>query len=322
MTVVHEQDIARYVEQVRAALADLPPQLRDELTEDLPEHLAEVAAEGDGSLVDRLGSPEAYAAELRTAAGAAVPSARPNLDQRLAAARINLRDRIRIADRTLGPLVGYARASEFLALLRPGWWVLRGYLVAVLITGSGGVVPRLGGSVLAGLVVLGAAVIGSIWLGRRSGGFRLWPRRAVHAGAFLLLLIAFVQVVQIDREARWDPYYPEPASYADPSGQISDIFVYDEQGRLVPNARLFDQDGNVIRLGDEWCWDEGTQESVQAVAGSYPHCPGDAPFTFRTDATPTPADATPAPSDASPAPSDATPGPSDAAPAPTGTPHR
>ncbi|WP_425487277.1 HAAS signaling domain-containing protein, partial [Micromonospora maritima] len=64
------QEITDYVDRVRAALADLPPSVRDELTEDLPEHLAEVAAEGDGALVDRLGPPEAYAAELRTVAGA------------------------------------------------------------------------------------------------------------------------------------------------------------------------------------------------------------------------------------------------------------
>ncbi|MEE3919703.1 hypothetical protein V2I01_19575 [Micromonospora sp. BRA006-A] len=41
------QEITDYVDRVRAALADLPPAVRDELTEDLPEHLAEVAAEGE-----------------------------------------------------------------------------------------------------------------------------------------------------------------------------------------------------------------------------------------------------------------------------------
>ncbi|MFF3866939.1 HAAS signaling domain-containing protein, partial [Micromonospora sp. NPDC001898] len=64
MTVM-EQEIVDYVTRVRAALADLPPTVRDELTEDLAEHLAEVAAEGDEPLADRLGAPEAYAAELR-----------------------------------------------------------------------------------------------------------------------------------------------------------------------------------------------------------------------------------------------------------------
>jgi hypothetical protein len=49
-------DISTYVEAVRAALADLPSATRDELLEDLPEHLAEVQAEDTGSLVDRLGT--------------------------------------------------------------------------------------------------------------------------------------------------------------------------------------------------------------------------------------------------------------------------
>ena len=45
MTVMDGPEISGYVERVRAALADLPPEVRDELTEDLPEHLAEVQAE-------------------------------------------------------------------------------------------------------------------------------------------------------------------------------------------------------------------------------------------------------------------------------------
>jgi hypothetical protein len=53
-----EQEIAGYVERVRQALADLPPTVRDELLEDLPEHLAEVAAEDAGAFAERLGPPE------------------------------------------------------------------------------------------------------------------------------------------------------------------------------------------------------------------------------------------------------------------------
>ena len=59
----------RYLAGVREALADLPEDVRDELLEDLPAHFAEVLAEHDGSLDDRLGPPAAYAADLRAAAG-------------------------------------------------------------------------------------------------------------------------------------------------------------------------------------------------------------------------------------------------------------
>ena len=69
MTTVATIEIESYYDRVRAALAGLAPEMRDDLLEDLPDHLAEVLAEGDGSLRDRLGEPEAYADELRAAAG-------------------------------------------------------------------------------------------------------------------------------------------------------------------------------------------------------------------------------------------------------------
>ncbi|MDT4958929.1 MAG: hypothetical protein QOD31_2728, partial [Pseudonocardiales bacterium] len=78
MTTVATIEIESYYDRVRAALAGLAPEMRDDLLEDLPDHLAEVLAEGDGSLRDRLGEPEAYADELRAAAGVepgAVPTA-------------------------------------------------------------------------------------------------------------------------------------------------------------------------------------------------------------------------------------------------------
>ena len=66
-------DVARYVTAVRAACADLPgPPDRELLLED---HLGEVAAEAGGPLAERLGRPEAYAAELRASAGLPGPGA-------------------------------------------------------------------------------------------------------------------------------------------------------------------------------------------------------------------------------------------------------
>src|ERR1700719_3485965 len=70
----HADDVTTYAATVRAQLADLPATERDALLEDLEQHLGEVAAEGEGSLVDRLGPPEAYAVELRAAYSAGPPS--------------------------------------------------------------------------------------------------------------------------------------------------------------------------------------------------------------------------------------------------------
>ena len=175
MNTTAQDDITGYVDAVRAALADLPAATRDELIEDLPEHLAEVKADGAGSLIDRLGTPEAYAAELRSTAGfvGGFPDP-PDGPDRLAELRDTALRQLRTADVKVGPLLGYARASEFLALLRPAWWLLRGYLAAMVVAwaldDSGqpqGLLPRIGGSeVVAGLMLAGV-ILGSLWLGRR-----------------------------------------------------------------------------------------------------------------------------------------------------------
>jgi hypothetical protein len=305
MTVT-EQEIADYTARVRAALADLPPAVRDELTEDLPEHLAEVAAEGGGPLADRLGAPEAYAAELRAAAGAGGPAAARNLDQRAAAVAAALRARLRAADRNLGPILGYASASEYLRLLRPAWWVLRGYLAAMLITvmttgAPFGLLPRLGGSTLAALLLLGLCVVASVWLGRRPPTLRRWPRIALRAGTVVIAVFAFAGFVDADdRLGRHESGY-EPASVEAPF--ISDIFVYDGDGQLVRDARLFDQDGNPIRLGHSRCANWEITDPRPATP-TYPYCPEQAPFPVAPGAhPPTPAASatpTPAPPTATP----------------------
>ena len=91
-------------------------------------------ADGAGSLVDRLGTPEAYAAEPRATAGlvGGFPDP-PTRSDKLADLRAAALRRLSAADLRVGPLLGYERASEFLALLRPAWWVLRGCLAAMVV---------------------------------------------------------------------------------------------------------------------------------------------------------------------------------------------
>ena len=64
-------DVATYAASVRAALSNLPTDQSEVLLEDLEDHLREVAAEAEGPLAERLGPPEQYAQELRSAYGAA-----------------------------------------------------------------------------------------------------------------------------------------------------------------------------------------------------------------------------------------------------------
>ncbi|HEY3471030.1 MAG TPA: hypothetical protein VGL47_38240 [Amycolatopsis sp.] len=68
-----------YLARVRTALADLPASEIEEILEDVRPHLAELEAElGEGArveaLIERLGSPESYAAELRASGGYPPPS--------------------------------------------------------------------------------------------------------------------------------------------------------------------------------------------------------------------------------------------------------
>ncbi|MFI6759138.1 HAAS signaling domain-containing protein [Micromonospora sp. NPDC050417] len=289
-----EREITEYVERVRWALADLPEVDRDELLEDLPEHLAEVAAEGTGALVDRLGTPEAYAAELRAAAGLAAPNQPAKSDNRVASAVRQLRDRLQTVDRRVAPLIGYASVTDLLRLLRPAWWVLRAYLVAMLVTvmttnGQFGLLPRVDDNDIAGLLLLALCIIGSTWLGRRSDQFRGWRRHLLRLGTVAIVIFGLVGFVDVDKRGRQSGYY-EPAYNADPYADVRDVYVYDPQGRLVEGVRLFDQEGRPIRLGYPWC--ETVDRHLgqpypelalpDALRQPYPYCPQGAPFRFST----------------------------------------
>lgn len=277
-------DITAYVGAVRGSLADLPEATRDELLEDLPEHLAEVKADGAGSLVDRLGTPEAYAAELRATAGFVGGFPDPPED-RFAELRATASRVTRDLDGRFGPLFGYERASQFLVLLRPAWWVLRGYLaamaVAALLDDSGqphGLLPRIGGSEVVAALLLAGGILGSIWLGRRTlRGLAPWPRYALFAGTVFLAIAALSGFLSADSNARGSQY--ADTNYTDPYSNVQDVFVYDQQGHLVDGARLFDQDGQPIRLGNPYCPDESTGTDSQIpVDAPYPYCARNAPF--------------------------------------------
>ena len=318
MNATGTDEITAYVEAVRAALAGLPETTRNELLEDLPEHLAEVAADGIGTLTDRLGPPSVYASELLASAGfvGGFPDPPPSVDRYAELREVTLQ-RLRVVDAKAGPLFGYARASEFLTLLRPAWWVLRGYLAAMvvawLLDDSGqpiGLLPRIGGSEVIAVLLLAAAVLGSIWLGRRSLRLNQWPRYALWAGSAVLVLVALGGFLSADSNAR-DSMYTDVNNYDNnPYGHVQDVFVYDEQGRLIQGARLFDQDGQPIRMGSPYCQqEEPYADSVPAPDDSkYPYCAQNAPFRMPMDSAsgepsaPSPSGSAPSPDSPSAAP--------------------
>jgi hypothetical protein len=166
--------------------------------------------------------------------------------------------------------------------------VLRGYLVAMVIAyliegnrSTLGLLPRLAGTDRVALVLLGGCVIVSIVLGKREPGLARWPKYALWSGTAVLLLFSLGGFLAADDDSR-NPGYADVGSYGtDPFSYVTDVFVYDGQGRLVTGARLFDQDGNPLQLGSStWCSDPVTGEVNERFYRSlgYPACPQNAPF--------------------------------------------
>ena len=270
-------------------------------------------AEGAGTLRQRLGEPAAYAAELLAATGVTGATAPPTRPDRLAALRERAEPILRRADLRVGPMLGYPKATDFLVLLRPAWWVLRGYLFAMVVAhlldnGSEpiGLLPRIGGSEVIALLLLGAGIVASIWLGRRGTPTKPWPRYVLRSGTAVLIILAWAGFAGADSDARHSPFVDSGYQGGDTSPQVRDIFVYDSEGRLVEGAHLYDQDGTPVLLGETWCSDPQSGDSWQSRSRGYPHCPQLNPFR------------SPGASPSGPAPSGSAPsGPAPSGPAPS-----
>jgi hypothetical protein len=246
-------DVLTYAAAVRAALADLPAEQREELLEDLEGHLLEVVEDGD--LRERLGDPEAYAAELRASAGLPGPVVGKGWGAVLRGRASTLRRR---AERV--PLA--QEAIAFAPDLRPGWWVVRAWLlvlVAGAVTADDGrygmssfPLPSVYDSTVVGVLALLGAIVVSVRLGRCSDALPRRRRRLVVIANVAVLVGATVLAADLRGAVLGTTsYYVETSSpYADvlsgPNGPISNIYPYDSQGRPLRDVQLFDQDGNPL----------------------------------------------------------------------------
>ena len=251
-TLTTAPEVTRYLEEVRRHLADLPAEERDGLMEDLEDHLANVAAEHGLPLERRLGEPAAFAAELRASAGLDGPT--PTSGRRWGP--------VRAVAGSLATSPTWQRVRAFLPELRPGWWVLRGYLaVAVLaVIGDGRDAlrtfpfPGLGGNAFLGLLAVAVAVPASVSLGRPAieAGRRRWLDRAVTA---LVGLGCFVGLGAVQSGAA-AVSYPVEQHYVRGAGgnylhdaegrPITNIYAYDSAGKLLDGVLLYDQAGRPV----------------------------------------------------------------------------
>jgi hypothetical protein len=256
----------QYLADVERELADLPAEERSELLEDLGMHLAALQEEADERpLSARLGSPAEYAAELRAAAD--LPPRRMDSADETGVAGVTRA--IRRTAAAVGGSRAVAEVRSFVPQLRPAWWVLRGYLVVAVpclrrLDGSRDFpVPAPNGSHVLGVVLVVAAVLMSIAVGRR---------RLPHAAVVAVLLVdvavlfAAAQVMH-DVRARTtaapvashvfepDPFRDSPLITR--HGPVTDILPFSADGTPLSGVLLYDQDGRGLVSGQQrWFADQ------------------------------------------------------------------
>ncbi len=248
-------DVASYADAVRAALASLPEKERESLLEDLESHLAEVASESDAPLQDRLGTPEAYAAELKLAYGAASETGET-------ARRRRMRDKPLALIHAATGTGAYRQVRAMLPELRPGWWILRAYLavlfLAFLFRGQDNLRPipnpfsSLG---LFQILATAVAIVVSVRLGRRGlPGKQAWRVAAVAANVAIVVL-ALPVLVDMSTGSSYAYYGGDPSSsYVAPvqAGYyvpgVTNIYPYSADGKPLKGVLLYDQNGRPLAI--------------------------------------------------------------------------
>jgi hypothetical protein len=253
-TTSRSAEVDAYLAGVAAALADLASDDRQDLLDELGTHLDELSHETDAPLESRLGTPADYAAELRASAGLPPAGARKNVALVWAA-------RLRPAlDR---PSIRATR--EFLASLRPAWWVLRAWvLVGTLALWAERpprwsprliVIPRIGNGTT-GLVLTVAAIVISVQLARhrlRTGGAVRNVSLLVNATALVALLPTLFSLAAASENTACCVSYqvveqtPTKGVYAH-GERLRNIYTYDGAGKLVNDVRLYDEHGRPLDL--------------------------------------------------------------------------
>jgi hypothetical protein len=249
----------QYLLEVERELADLPADERGELLEELAGHLAALEEDPDEAPWEsRLGAPADYARELRAAAGLP-PRATPALSWLAAAS------------------TGWARAKSwrgvqevraFVPQLRPGWWVLRGYLVVLLpaLRGKDAVrdfpVPAPLDSHALGVLLVALAVVASVLVGR----VRL--PRPVAAGVLAanLALLVLAAGAADDATARLTrvrvvhgtvlDYATGQAPLVNRHGPVTNVLPYTADGRPLHDVLLYDQDGRPLLTAAQQWWSD------------------------------------------------------------------
>jgi len=278
-------DVATYASSVRAALSDLPPAQAEVLLEDLEDHLREVASEAGGPLAERLGPPEQYAQELRAAYGA-THAGGSRQDPAL-------RD-LRLAVRAVTASAWFAQVRAFLPELRPGWWVLRAYIVVLLLTEAFSrnynlrPIPNpFSSRGLIEIIAAAIAIVVSIRLGRRNRALSNRGRLLAIGANVMIALIAIPVLARMSTFPSMAMMESGAAGQSQqmilPSGVVTNIYPYSRDGKPLTDVLLYDQDGRPLTTSPN-VGDVTTEYPVgadgQPITNAYPlrqqHLNGDA----------------------------------------------
>jgi len=279
-THVLPAQITAFAADVRAALADLPADEVDELTDGLEADLAEAYAE---DLARELPDPVSYAAELRGAAGLPTPQPRrgriASIGAQVAGIGADLRRSLRANPAT-------AAGLDFLATLRPAWWIARAWAAFQCFGAFFGFEGDLLPADLVQWVLLLVLIAGSVFLGRRT--WPAWGRVLIGVGnviAVVTLLFALPEVpTHADLGYAWDnadSAYDSGMDYmesGDGTGvylngnEVTNIFAYDARGRALTGVQLFDQDGKPLTTsvpGGNGCLEKAAETDECTTPGAW-----------------------------------------------------
>ena len=263
-------EIAEFANGVRAALADLPADEVDDLTDGLEADLAESLAE---DLRRTLPDPVAYAAELRAAAG--LPEGRhPRVGLRASLgtmahgwrqSRAQAVENLRANPLTAG-------AFDFAVALRPAWWITRAWVAYQLARSflgyEGPFLPR---DALSWLVFLLLTVVSVQWgRGRWGPGSVLMP--LIVTGNVVALLLLVPMLSNVNATSYPNQYVYDAGNHSDVAGlaldgeSVTNLYPYSLEGKPLAGVQLFDDRGRPVTVGDDpespICIDEGCSENL------------------------------------------------------------
>lgn len=246
-----------YVDAVAQRLAGVPTEERDELLSDVREQLEESIAEQGPDLESAVGDPTDFAHEFLASAGF---EADDSAHEAGGGGR---------GPGTLSRLLNGAEASAARYVsdiedrypeLRSAWVVGRGWmlgqLVAVILGGSTGILPRAGGSMAVGLVLVVAGIWASLELERRRADSQSRTVRWLAILAGVAAVVVFLgasassssSVASGDYDAdQWVGPYGQGECLINSDGVvIENLHPFSSEGTPLEGVLIYDQTGHPL----------------------------------------------------------------------------